>query len=216
MGESKAGWNLGTSDVLDSTLQTINCQQHGHWPFLCIFLDFWPIGNIRALESFDARCPAQVPQPAHVQLTPVEFYELELTYPHQVIKSQNLSDGRGLSAHPRQPPIKALPAPGHSGFLSFQIRCPANAGEFTTSAVTRRVSTQHGCQALQSGLGYISEPDRSGCLLWGSQQSSSGGDPLDSKIKSVHITYKKIQDKTWGYSAKITANGHHKCPRHKR
>lgn len=127
----------------------------------------------------------RVPQSAHVQLTPVEFYELELTYPHQVIKSQNLSDGRGLSAHPPQPPIKALPAPGHSGFLSFQIRCPANAGEFTTSGVTRRVAMPHGCQALQLGLGYISEPDRSGCPLWGSQQSSSGGDPLDSKIKSV-------------------------------
>lgn len=158
----------------------------------------------------------RVPQPAHVQLTRVEFYEPELIYPHQVIKSQNLSDGRGLRAHTPQPPTNALPAPGRSGFLSFQIRCPANAGEFTTSAVTQRVSTQHGCQALQSGLGYISEPDRSGCLLWGSRLSSSGGDPLDSKIKSVHITYKKIQDKTWGYSAKISGKAHHKCPRHKR
>ena len=128
--------------------------------------------NLRAsMRSAQQR----VPQPAHVQLTHVEFYELELIYPHQVIKSQNLSDGRGLRAHPPQPPTKALPASGRSGFLSFQSRCPANAGEFTTSAVTRRVSCSMGARHSSRGRGTsANQTDQEAC-------SGEAGNPVQGE-----------------------------------
>lgn len=91
----------------------------------------WAPGPQRTQSHFRAwvlDAQHRVPQLGHVQLTPMEFNELELMYHHQAIKPQNVNVGRSLRDHPAQPPIKALLVPSCSGLLSLQVGCSANAG----------------------------------------------------------------------------------------